>query len=186
MAIHANKTALEGVYHIIPDVFGDERGFFMEMFKKSVFQEIGLEEEVVQENMSYSTPGILRALHFQKPPHAQGKLVRCLKWKLLDVAVDIRKGSPTYGKHVAVELSEENKHMLWIPAGFAHGVEVLEEGYLQYLITGNEYNKEAEGGLLWSDPALGIQWTPGEKQVNERDNSWPTLEELDSPFVYEA
>lgn len=184
MAFHVTPTAIPDVLHIIPDVFGDERGFFMEWYKKSEFEKMGIYGPVVQESMSYSKPGIIRGLHYQKEPYGQGKLVRVLQGKVLDVAVDIRKGSPTYGKSVAYELSQENKHMLWIPIGFAHGLEVLEETLFQYMIFGGEYNKDAEGGLRWNDPSLGISWHTTSPQVNDRDAQYPILSDLDSPFIY--
>lgn len=184
MAFHVQPTAIPDVLHIIPDVYGDDRGFFMEWYKQSQFQAMGITDPIVQESMSYSKPGIVRGLHFQAPPYGQGKLVRCLQGKVLDVAVDIRQGSPWYGKSVAYELSSENKHMLWVPIGFAHGLEVLEECLFQYMIFGSEYHKEAEGGLRWNDPALGIPWQTQQAQVNDRDASYPLLAELHSPFIY--
>ncbi len=186
MAFHLKPTTIPDIKHIIPDVFGDERGFFMEQYKQSVFAGFGIPTDVVQEAMSYSEDvGLIRALHFQKPPHAQGKIVRVLKGAVLDVAVDIRRGSPTYGKHVAIELSAQNKEMVYVPAGFAHGIEVLEEGTMfQYLFLHSEYAPESEGGLVYNDPALGIEWLCAEHSVNERDQGWGGFEDFETPFVY--
>ncbi len=184
MAFHVTPTAIPDVLHIIPDSYGDERGFFMEWYKQSEFEKMSIKGPVVQESMSYAKHGIIRGLHFQKSPFAQGKLVRVLQGKVLDVAVDIRSGSPWYGKSVAYELSAENKHMLWIPIGFAHGLEILEEGLFQYMIFGGEYNKESEGGLRYNDPILQIPWQTSSPQVNERDANYPLLADLVTPFIY--
>lgn len=152
------KTAIEGVVIIEPRVFGDERGYFFESFSQREFEEKVGPVVFVQDNESKSCYGVLRGLHYQLPPYAQAKLVRVVKGKVLDVNVDIRKGSPTYGKHVAVELSEKNKRALFIPQGFAHGFVVLsEEAIFQYKCD-NYYAPGYEGGIAFDDPALGIDW----------------------------
>lgn len=152
------KTAIEGVVIIEPKVFGDERGYFFESFSQKQFQEEVCDTTFVQDNESKSSYGVLRGLHFQKGEYAQAKLVRVVKGKVLDVAVDIRKGSPTFGKHVSVELTEENKRQFFVPRGFAHGFVVLsDEAIFQYKCD-NFYAPEHEGGIAWNDPELGIDW----------------------------
>ena len=152
------KTAIEGAIIIEPKVFSDDRGYFFESFSQKEFEEKVCNTVFVQDNESKSTYGVLRGLHFQKMPYAQSKLVRVVKGKVLDVAVDIRKGSPTFGKHVAVELSEDNKLQFFVPRGFAHGFVVLsEEAIFQYKCD-NYYTPQSEGGIMWNDPALNIDW----------------------------
>ncbi len=152
------KTKIEGLLIIEPQVFGDERGFFVETYNKKRYQEVGIEPEFVQDNLSKSAKGVLRGLHFQKPPFAQGKLVQVIKGKVLDVAVDIRHGSPTFGEWVSVELSEENKKQFWLPTGFAHGFVALEdETIFNYKCT-NFYAPESEGAIAWNDKDLDIDW----------------------------
>ncbi len=151
-------TELPGVVILEPRVFGDSRGYFYESFSEREFREKVCNTVFVQDNQSMSCYGVLRGLHYQKAPHCQSKLVRCVKGKVLDVAVDIRQGSPTFGQHVAVELSEENHRQLFIPRGFAHGFAVLsEEAIFQYKCD-NYYAPDCEGGIAWDDPALGIDW----------------------------
>ena len=151
-------TDIEGVVIIEPDVFGDARGYFMESWSQQRFNESVREVEFVQDNQSKSCYGVVRGLHYQRAPHCQSKLVRCVKGRVLDVAVDIRHGSPTFGQHVAVELSAENHRQLFIPRGFAHGFAVLsEEAIFQYKCD-NYYAPDCEGGIAWDDPALGIDW----------------------------
>ncbi len=158
MAFEFVKLDIDGVVLVKPKVYGDHRGFFMETYKKSEFIANGITVEFNQDNHSKSTKGVLRGLHFQKSPYAQAKLVRCGRGRIYDVAVDIRPDSPTFGKYVKVELSEENKHMLFIPAGFAHGFVVLsDEAELLYKASG-EYNAAADSGILWKDPDIGIDW----------------------------
>lgn len=150
------KTEIEGVVIIEPKVFGDERGYFFESFSQKQFQEEVCNTTFVQDNESKSSYGVLRGLHFQKGEYAQAKLVRVVKGKVLDVAVDIRKGSPTFRKHVSVELTEENKRQFFVPRGFAHGFVVLsDEAIFQYKCD-NFYTPEHEGGIAWNDPKLGI------------------------------
>ena len=173
-------TAIEGVVILEPEVFGDERGYFFESFSQREFEEKVCKTTFVQDNESSSRYGVLRGLHFQKPPHAQAKLVRVVKGKVLDIAVDIRKGSPTFGHHVSIELSGENKRQLFIPRGFAHGFAVLsEEVFFQYKCD-RYYVPHSEGGILWNDPALGIDWKlPAEDVIlSEKDKKNVLLNEL--------
>lgn len=165
------KTDIEGVVIIEPKVFGDSRGYFFESYSQRDFNSLVGEVNFVQDNESKSCYGVIRGLHFQKPPFEQSKLVRVVKGKVLDVAVDIREGSPTFGKYVAVELSEENHRQLFIPKGFAHGFSVLsEEAVFQYKCD-NFYAPEYEGAIAWDDPALGIDWRiPVDKVIiSEKD-----------------
>lgn len=182
------KTDIEGVVIIEPKVFGDERGYFYESFSQKEFEEKVCKTTFVQDNQSFSSYGVLRGLHFQKAPHAQSKLVRVVKGKVLDVAVDIRKGSPTYGKHVAIELTEDNHRQLFIPRGFAHGFAVLsEEAIFQYKCD-NLYSKESEGSLMWNDPTIAIDWglAPENVILSEKDMHHPILEGFESPFNYDV
>ena len=187
------KTALEGVVIIRPKIFGDARGYFFESFNQKGFTEkvLGMEYNpedrtlFVQDNESKSSYGVVRGLHFQKPPYAQAKLIRVIKGKVLDVAVDIRKGSPTYGKHVAVELSGENHEQLYIPRGFAHGFSVLsEEAILQYKCD-NLYAPQAEGAIIWNDPNLAIDWKLDAEDVllSEKDKMHQQLNDIGAPVV---
>jgi len=171
------KTAIEGVVIIEPKVFGDERGYFFESFSQKQFQEEVCNTTFVQDNESKSSYGVLRGLHFQKGEYAQAKLVRVVKGKVLDVAVDIRKGSPTFGKHVSVELTEENKRQFFVPRGFAHGFVVLsDEAIFQYKCD-NFYAPEHEGGIAWNDPELGIDWKIKHEDalLSGKDNNNSTL-----------
>lgn len=180
------KTELEGVVIIEPRIFKDDRGYFFESFSQKKFEEQVCKTSFVQDNESKSTYGVLRGLHFQKPPYAQSKLVRVVKGKVLDVAVDIRKGSPTFGKHVAVELSAENKCQFFLPRGFAHGFAVLsEEAVFQYKCD-NFYAPDHEGALAWDDPNLGIDWQiPADDVVlSAKDMNHATLEESEFVFDY--
>ena len=158
-----------------PQAFHDERGFFCETYKKSEFSANGIQGDFVQDNHSYSTRGVVRALHFQLPPSAQGKLVSVTTGRIWDVAVDIRKGSPTFGRWIGRELSEENLCMLWIPPGFAHGFVALSESvYLLYKCTA-EYDKANEGGIRWDDPDLHIAWPLADVVVSPRDAALPAF-----------
>ncbi len=176
------ETGISGLFVIEPDVFGDSRGYFMESFSQKKFNELtGLDIEFVQDNESRSTYGVLRGLHFQRHPYAQAKLVRVVSGKVLDVAVDLREGSETYGKHFAVELSGENHRQMFIPKGFAHGFSVLsQEAVFQYKCD-EYYNPQAEGAIAWNDPALGIDWQlPVEDvRLSEKDSRHPTLKEFE-------
>ncbi len=185
MPFEFERCEIPEVVLVKPKVFGDERGFFMESFKASDFEKFGLPTEYTQDNHSKSKAGVLRGLHYQLDPFAQGKLVRVVTGKIFDVAVDIRKGSPTYGKWVGRELSEQNKHMLWVPAGFAHGVYVLEDdSHLLYKCTG-EYAPQVEQSLIWNDPEVGIQWPfTGEPQLAEKDAKGLSLSQLNNNYVY--
>ena len=180
------KTAIEGVYIIEPKVFGDARGYFFESFSEREFKEKVGDVHFVQDNESMSKYGVMRGLHFQRPPYAQSKLVRCIKGAVLDVAVDIRKGSPTFGKYVAVELTEDNHRQFFVPRGFAHGFAVLsEEAVFQYKCD-NFYNKESEGSVAWNDQELAIDWRiPVEKVLlSEKDKLSKSIAEADFLFDY--
>ena len=181
------KTDIEGVMIIEPKVFGDERGYFFESFSQKEFEENVCKTVFVQDNESKSCYGVLRGLHFQAPPFAQAKLVRCVKGRVLDVNVDIRKGSPTYGKHIACELSEENHRMLFIPRGFAHGFSVLSETAIFQYKCDNYYTPQSEGALQWNDKDLNINWLLSEKNVilSEKDKHHPSFKDFESPFVFE-
>ncbi len=179
-------TKLDGVVILEPKVIGDSRGYFYESFVDREFRRELLETTFVQENQSKSTCGVLRGLHFQAPPHAQSKLVRVVAGRVLDVAVDIRKGSPTFGEHVAVELSCENHRQLFIPRGFAHGFVVLsDEAILQYKCD-NYYCAQSEGAIVWNDPDLAIDWgvDPCKVILSEKDLGNLLLREFESPFDY--
>lgn len=183
-AFEFQAQALAGVQLITPQMFGDERGAFMMSYQRSPFFAAGVAEEFVQDNHSISSRGVLRGLHFQIPPRAQGKLVRVARGSALDVVVDIRRGSATFGKHLAIELSEKNRAMLWVPAGFAHGfLSLADDTVLLYKVTA-EYAPECERGLRFDDPGIGVQWPlPGAMiRVNDRDRSFPLLSEQESPF----
>lgn len=179
MPFEFEKQSIEDVILVKPKVFGDNRGFFMEAYKKSDFVAHGIDVEFNQDNHSKSTKGVLRGLHYQEAPFGQAKLVRCSKGRIYDVAVDIRKGSKTFGKYVKVELSEENKHMLFIPEGFAHGFVVLsDEAELLYKASG-EYAPQADRGVLWSDKDINIDWEIDfEPILSEKDRVQPTLKEI--------
>lgn len=178
-------THIPDLFVIEPRVFGDHRGYFFESYSKSVFEQAGIEAEFVQDNESFSSAGVVRGLHFQAPPKAQGKLVRVQKGRVLDVVVDIRKGSPTYGEHFAIELSGENKKMLWIPPGFAHGFATLEDDTVFLYKCTDTYSPEHEGSILWNDDNLGINWQVKSPKLSEKDQKGPNFVEFDSPFDYE-
>ena len=179
------NTAISGVVLIKPKVFGDDRGFFMESYRKSLFHEHGITEEFIQDNHSKSTKGVLRGLHYQLNPKAQGKLVRCVKGAVFDVAVDIRKGSPTFGKWVGYELSEENKQMLWIPVGFAHGFVTLENNTEFLYKTTGEYAPDCDRGIKYDDSAIGIEWPLLDNLLlSEKDKVQPLLRDAEINFVY--
>ena len=180
------KTDIEGVVIIEPRIFKDERGYFYESFSQREFEEKVCRTTFVQDNQSKSSYGVLRGLHFQKPPYCQSKLVRCIKGVVLDVAVDIRKGSPTFGKYVAVELTEDNHRQFFVPRGFAHGFAVLsEEAVFQYKCD-NFYNKESEGSVAWNDPELDIDWKiPFNKVLlSEKDKLSKNIADADFLFDY--
>lgn len=178
------ETHIPGLIEIEPNVFGDDRGYFYESYNKDAFAEAGITAEFVQDNQSFSTKGVLRGLHFQNPPYSQGKLVRVIQGSVLDVAVDIRVGSPTYGKHHKVILSGENKKMFWVPPGFAHGFLTLEDDTIfAYKCTGM-YNKESEGSIYWNDPTLKIDWNVENPSVSGKDKEAPGFMELKSNFHF--
>lgn len=180
------KTAIEGVVIIEPRVFKDARGYFFESFSQREFEEKVRPINFVQDNESMSSYGVMRGLHFQRPPYTQSKLVRCVNGKVLDVAVDIRKGSPTYGQHVAVELSEDNHRQFFVPRGFAHGFAVLSETAVFQYKCDNFYAPEADGGISIKDETLGIDWQiPMDKAVlSEKDIKHLCLKDFDSPFDF--
>ena len=178
------KTKLEGVYILEPRVFGDERGWFMETYSKIKTPEIAA-CDFVQDNHSYSKEkGILRGIHFQNGEHAQAKLVRCIRGAVLDVAVDLRKGSPTYMRWEAVELSAENKKQLFIPRGFGHGFLTLTEDVEFVYKTDNYYNYESDRSIIWNDPDIGVDWGTENPVLSEKDSSAPRLRDSDCSFRY--
>ncbi|GAB4487436.1 MAG: dTDP-4-dehydrorhamnose 3,5-epimerase [Thermodesulfovibrionales bacterium] len=174
------KTSLPGVVLIIPQVFGDERGFFIETYKQTDFVAAGITEQFVQDNHSSSVRGVLRGLHFQQHPHAQGKLVRCIRGSIFDVAVDVRKGSPTFGRWTGVELSSGNHRMLYVPQGFAHGFVTLSDvAEVMYKCTA-EYRPESDRGVLWSDPEIRIDWPVKDPVLSAKDAVLPLLKDADN------
>ena len=176
------KTTIEDLLILKPRIFNDERGYFYESYNKTSFAENGLDIEFVQDNQSLSQKGVLRGLHFQAPPFEQGKLVRVIQGSVLDVAVDIRPHSPTYGQYVSVLLSGENKTQFWIPPGFAHGFLTLEDNTLFcYKCTG-PYSKESEGAILWNYPQLNIDWNIEKPIVSKKDQEAELFERFTSPF----
>ena len=180
------KTDIEGVVIIEPRVFRDERGYFFESYSQREFDEKVRPIKFVQDNESMSSYGVMRGLHFQRPPFTQSKLVRCVKGRVLDVAVDIRKGSPTFGKHIAVELSEENHRQFFVPRGFAHGFAVLSEVAVFQYKCDNYYAPQADGGISIADTSLGIDWIidPKNAIMSEKDLKHAILADFDSPFDY--
>ncbi|MDE5689718.1 dTDP-4-dehydrorhamnose 3,5-epimerase [Duncaniella sp.] len=180
------KTDIEGVVIIEPRIFTDSRGYFFESYSKKEFDEKVRPVDFVQDNESCSSYGVMRGLHFQAPPFTQSKLVRCVKGRVLDVAVDIRKGSPTYGRHVAVELSEDNHRQFFVPRGFAHGFAVLSDIAVFQYKCDNYYAPQADGGISILDTSLGIDWLidPDKAILSEKDMRHPMLSDFDSPFDY--
>jgi len=169
------KLELDGVTLVTPKVFDDSRGFFLETFKASDFYAAGIQENFTQDNHSLSTKNVLRGIHFQGHPKPQGKLVRCIRGAIFDVAVDLRPNSVTFKQWVGVELNEENKQMLYIPPGFGHGFSTLsEEAEINYKCT-NEYNFDLDGGIIWNDEELGIDWKLENPLISEKDEKLPTL-----------
>ena len=179
------KTKISDVYIIEPSVFGDNRGYFLESFNLEKFEENIYPIKFVQDNESKSSKGVLRGLHFQKPPFNQAKLVRCIEGRVMDVAVDIRKGSPTYGKHVAIELTGENKRQLFVPRGFAHGFSVLSHTAVFAYKVDNTYAPDFDDGIRWNDKELNIQWGLEESEVlvSAKDTELPFFSEFESPFT---
>lgn len=179
------KTSIEGLVIIDPTVFGDNRGYFLESYNEKEFKEVIGKVSFVQDNESKSSKGVLRGLHFQKPPFAQAKLVRCIEGKVLDVVVDIRKNSKTYGQYFTTELSGENKKQVFIPRGFAHGFLVLSESAIFAYKVDNTYAPEYDAGIRWNDPIVNIQWGLSESEVlvSKKDAQLPFFTEFDSPFT---
>jgi len=179
------KLGIPDVMLVEHEIFRDDRGFFVEVFRQENFHRAGL-PTFVQDNHSRSSAGVMRGLHYQTDPMAVGKLVRCLRGRIFDVAVDIRKGSPTYGQHVSVELSENDTKMLWVPPGFAHGIMTLEDDTEIYYKMTNYYSPEHDRAIRWNDPAIGIQWPLADALVSAKDSNAPLLAEADNNFVYGA
>ncbi|WP_297092712.1 dTDP-4-dehydrorhamnose 3,5-epimerase [Thermococcus sp.] len=177
MPFEFKRLKIPDVILIKPLVFEDERGFFMETYKKSDFEKAGIKGEFVQDNHSKSRYGVLRGLHFQREPYAQAKIVRVIRGVIYDVAVDLRKDSPTFGEWVGVILSEHNRYQLYIPRGFAHGFVVLSDVAEVVYKVDNVYAPDYEGGIIWNDPEIGIDWPVDDPTVSEKDRKWPTLRE---------
>lgn len=186
MAFQFTKLSIPDVLLVEGSSFGDERGFFMEIYKYSDFQKAGIIEPFTQDNYSRSAKNVLRGLHYQANPRAQGKLVRAIRGKVFDVAVDIRRGSPTFGKWVAEELSEQNKKALWIPVGFAHGFVALEDNTELYYKVTDEYAPETDRGILWDDPVIGIQWPAKDPALSPKDVALPILSKAIDLFTYKS
>ncbi|PCJ66436.1 MAG: dTDP-4-dehydrorhamnose 3,5-epimerase [Bacteroidetes bacterium] len=176
------RTHIEGLLIIKPTVFGDDRGHFFESFREDTLHQEGLTDKFVQDNQSFSAKGILRGLHFQKAPYAQGKLVRVINGAVLDVAVDIRKESKTYGQHYKIELNEDNKTMFYIPPGFAHGFLTLTNNTIFCYKCTDYYNKDSEGSIFWNSPALAIDWNTNSPILSDKDKEAPFFGEFESPF----
>lgn len=176
------ETKIKDLLIIKPKVFADDRGYFFESYNEGAFKQNGINVNFVQDNQSLSHSGVLRGLHFQAPPFAQGKLVRVITGAVLDVAVDIRKNSPTYGEHVTIELSEENKTMFYIPPGFAHGFLTLKDNTIFSYKCTDLYNKASEGTVLWNDAQLNINWNVSNPILSVKDLSGTTFSEFKSPF----
>ncbi len=179
------ETGIEGLWVIETKIYADERGSFSEPYNRKKLEALGITESLEQANFARSHKGVLRGLHFQAPPHAQSKLVRCVRGLIYDVAVDIRTGSPTYGKWFGIELSDTSGKMLYVPAGFAHGYYALSECDFEYHVGISGYEPKAEGGLRYDDPGIGIKWPMDNTlRINDRDKSFPLLADLTSPFTY--
>ena len=175
-------TEIPDVKIVEPQVFGDSRGWFVEQYNAGRYKAAGIDADFVQDNESKSMKGVLRGLHFQKPPFAQGKLVRVVKGAVMDVAVDLRKGSSTYGQWESVVLTEDNKFMYWIPEGFAHGFVCLEDHSVFTYKCTNVYNKASEGSIRWNDPDLGINWDIENPILSEKDKVSPMFKDFVTPF----
>lgn len=182
--MNIQQTSIDDLIVIEPSIYGDERGSFFESWNRKAYAVKGINFDFVQDNQSISKKGVLRGLHFQKPPYAQGKLVRVIKGSVLDVAVDIRKGSPSYGKYQSIVLSESNQKQFWIPEGFAHGFISLEDDTIFCYKCTNYYEKSAEGSLMWNDPELNIDWGDLEVLLSEKDELAEAFSTFDSPFKY--
>jgi dTDP-4-dehydrorhamnose 3,5-epimerase len=178
------KTKIPGLLIIKPDVFEDERGYFFESYNRDKFVSEGIDNVFIQDNESKSMKGVLRGLHFQNPPYEQGKLVRVMKGAVIDVAVDIRKNSPTYGQWDSIELTESNKIMYWVPPGMAHGFVTLEDETVFFYKCTNLYNKASEGSIRWNDSDLNVNWGLSNPIISEKDKIAPFFNELKSQFEY--
>lgn len=176
------KTKIPDLYIVKPQVFEDHRGYFFESYNKETFLRLGIDQNFVQDNESKSMKGVLRGLHFQRPPHAQGKLVRVIRGAVLDVAVDLRVSSPTFGQWESVELTQDNKWMYWVPPGFAHGFVTLEDNTIFSYKCTNVYNKESESCILWNDPMLKIDWNTPNPMLSEKDKDGVLFQDFKSPF----
>jgi len=177
-----NETPIEGLLVMTPTIFKDERGYFFENFRMSWLEERGILTRFVQDNESKSDKNVLRGLHMQAPPHGQAKLLRVVNGSIWDVAVDLRKDSPTYGRYFGLELNEENKTMLYIPEGFAHGFCCLQDHTIVQYKCSNYYNKASEMGVIWNDPTININWPTSNPIISAKDIVLPTLNDFDSPF----
>ncbi len=186
MPFEFEKAPLEGVIVVKPVVFRDERGFFMETFKRSVFEAFGVDVDFVQDNHSRSVKGVLRGIHYQLEPRSQGKLVRCVRGAIFDVAVDLRRGSPTFGRWFGLVLSEENAWMLWVPKGFGHAFLTLTDvAEVIYKVSGSEYSPEHERGIVWNDPDIAIRWPlDGEPVLSPKDAEAPLLRDAEINFEW--
>lgn len=182
--MNVTKTHIEGLLIIEPRIFNDDRGYFYESYSKTKFADAGIDVDFVQDNQSFSHKGAIRGLHAQADPFAQGKLVRVITGRVLDVAVDIRKESPTYGQHFSIELSGDNKTLFWIPAGFLHGFAVLEDNTVFTYKVNNYYDKASEIGVIWNDPTLSIDWgiNPTDAITSPKDIELPEFKSFVSPF----
>ena len=184
MVMNIIKTPIEGLLVIEPQVFKDARGYFVETYNEKRYHDAGIDAQFVQDNQSCSSYGVVRGLHFQRPPYSQAKLVCCTVGRVLDVAVDLRKSSPTYGQWFGVELSEDNKRQFFIPRGFAHGFSVLSNQAIFTYKCDNLYHPEADGGILLNDPDLAIDWQIPEdlRIISDKDTKHPLLKDFDNPF----
>ena len=176
------ETRIPDLYVVKPTVFKDHRGYFFESYNKEAFLRSGIDQNFVQDNESKSAKGVLRGLHFQKPPFAQGKLVRVIKGAVRDVAVDLRKSSPTYGEWASIDLTEDNKWMYWVPPGFAHGFVTLEDDTVFFYKCTNVYNKSSEGSIRWDDPDLNIDWGVENPLLSDKDKVSPLFKDFVTPF----
>lgn len=184
MPFQFTRLTIPDVILIQPPLFSDARGFFSETYKASEFKANGIDVTFIQDNHAASNAGVIRGLHFQKNPHAQGKLVRVVCGKIMDVAVDIRKGSPTYGQWISAILSAKNNSMLWIPAGFAHGLCVLENNtHVLYKVSGSEYRPQDDRSIAWNDPDINIQWPIENPELSNKDRDAPLLRNCDHNFL---
>jgi dTDP-4-dehydrorhamnose 3,5-epimerase len=177
--MEAKELELKGVFEMTPTVFKDDRGFFFEAFNEKVFKDLGIPHHFVQDNQSFSNQGVVRGLHFQKAPFAQGKLVRVLKGSIVDVVVDLRKGSPTFGHSLLIPIRSDKGNMVYVPVGFAHGFMAIEDSMVMYKCT-NSYDKASDGGVRWDDPDLNIDWGLKDRKpiLSEKDRQLPFLKDI--------